>query len=200
MSGKKKAVGPSIYILDSCAYFRLARSIRPLLNQKYGSPPYYKLFVLKRMRMELLSNPRLKSKFHWISDTNFQTEISAGTYNPIGKKKKAAENAKSFLNDHVKEVYLSVKKTGPSPADIEALAIAFAIPGVVVSDDKNLCETGELFGIETIDTVELLEKLLSDSVIDISTIQSLADYSAYDKDLPIGSREFNKRINKLLKK
>lgn len=200
MSGRKKRTGPSIYILDSCAYFRLARHIRPLLGLKFGPPPHYKLFVLKRMKMELLKNPRLKSKFHWISETEFQKEILSGTYIPRGKKKEAAEYAKSFLNEHVKETHINAQKAGPSPADIEALAVAFAIPGIVVSDDKNLRETGILFSIETIDSVDLLEKLLSDHVIDTEALQSLADYWSYDKDLPMNRRKLNKKINDLLKK
>ena len=37
---------PRVVLLDSCAYFRLARSIHPLLAPTFGPPPPYSLFVL----------------------------------------------------------------------------------------------------------------------------------------------------------
>ena len=38
MIGRKERTGPSIYILDSCAYFWLARHLRPLLSFARMSP------------------------------------------------------------------------------------------------------------------------------------------------------------------
>lgn len=199
MSDAVESTGPGIYILDSCAYFRLARSIHPLLGQKFGKPPHYKLFVLKRMVAEYLNSPRLLSKFYWVGEAKFQDELKSGTYIPKGEKRKMAEGAQSFLRDYVVETYIAAQKSGPSPADIEALAVAFAIPGIVGSDDMALRETGVAFDIETISSVDLLEKLLSDGILDKDTIQSIADYWEYDKDLPMGRHGFLDKIKALLR-
>lgn len=199
MSPQKESPGPRIYILDSCAYFRLARSIRPLLGQVFGTPPHYKFFVIRRMVDEHLGNPRLKNKFHWISEPEIQKEISSGTYTPKAKKRESVEEAMSFLNSYVEETYIAEQRPGPSPADLEALAVAYAIPGIVVSDDKNLCETGEAFEIKTISTIDLLEKLILDKIITQNDLQTIADYWDYDNDLPMGRREFRDRIKALRK-
>ena len=34
---------PRVLLLDSCSYFRLARSIHPLLAETFGPPPPYSL-------------------------------------------------------------------------------------------------------------------------------------------------------------
>lgn len=138
MSRETKPAAPSLYILDTCAYFRLARSVRPLLGRAFGKPPHYKIFVIKRLVTEHLGSPRLRSKFHWISENEIQNEIASGTYMPKGRKKSTVDEAMSFLRNYVDDVYVAEAKPGPSPADLEALAVAFAIPGFVVSDDKNL--------------------------------------------------------------
>ena len=197
MSRETRFAAPSIYILDTCAYFRLARSVRPLLGRAFGEPPHYKIFVIKRLVTEHLGSPRLRSKFHWISENEIQNEIASGTYMPKGRKKSTVDEAMSFLRNYVDDVYVAEAKPGPSPADLEALAVAFAIPGFVVSDDKNLRETGKVFDIKTISTFDLLEILLADEIVTVEKIESIIEYWEYDKDLPMASPKLRERLDAL---
>ena len=43
-------------LLDSNAYFRLGNSIRPLLQQSFGSSPAYSLYILAELDDEYASN------------------------------------------------------------------------------------------------------------------------------------------------
>lgn len=54
-------------LLDSNVYFRLARSVHPLLNQEFGEHRYC-LYVIPDLDAEFRKNPRLRSKFHWVDD------------------------------------------------------------------------------------------------------------------------------------
>ena len=53
-------------ILDSCSYFRLAQSIRPLLKNEFGKEKYC-LGVIKELEEEYEKNPTLKHKFFWVN-------------------------------------------------------------------------------------------------------------------------------------
>lgn len=52
----------SSILLDSNTYFRLAQSIRPLLNIRFGDENNC-LYVLKELQDEYEKNPRLKNSF-----------------------------------------------------------------------------------------------------------------------------------------
>jgi hypothetical protein len=54
-------------LLDSNAYFRLAQSIRSLLNSPFGEKKYC-LYVIKELQAEYEKNSRLKSKFPWVNN------------------------------------------------------------------------------------------------------------------------------------
>ena len=51
---------PRVILLDSNAYFRLARSIHPLLSQLFGDPPPYALKVLEDLDKGGASGSSLK--------------------------------------------------------------------------------------------------------------------------------------------
>lgn len=53
-------------LVDSNSYFRLAKSIRPLLNVTFGDEDYC-LYVLKELEKEYDRNSRLQTKFEWVT-------------------------------------------------------------------------------------------------------------------------------------
>jgi len=58
-------------LLDSNAYFRLAKSVHPLLFQEFG-PDRACLYVLPELEQEYQRQPRLKAKFPWVEEEEFQ--------------------------------------------------------------------------------------------------------------------------------
>ena len=65
---------PRVILLDSCAYFRLARSIHPLLAGTFGPAPPYSLFVFAALDDEYLTNSRLRNKFEWVNETEYRED------------------------------------------------------------------------------------------------------------------------------
>jgi hypothetical protein len=57
-------------IVDSCSYFRLAQSIRPLLKTPFGKEKHC-LGVIKELDKEYEKNPTLKHKFFWVNQKEF---------------------------------------------------------------------------------------------------------------------------------
>jgi hypothetical protein len=82
---------PKVLLLDSCSYFRLARSIHPLLAGSFGPPPPYSLFVLAALDDEYLTNPRLQNKFEWVNAREYKQDREIKKYQCKGKWAKEAE-------------------------------------------------------------------------------------------------------------
>ncbi len=57
-------------IVDSCAYFRLAQSIRPLLKTPFGREKHC-LGVIKELDEEYEKSATLKNKFFWVSQQEY---------------------------------------------------------------------------------------------------------------------------------
>jgi hypothetical protein len=62
---------PQDVLLDSSAYFRLATSIRPLLQQLFGCSPQYSLHVLAELDDEYATSVRLRHKFEWVTQKEY---------------------------------------------------------------------------------------------------------------------------------
>ena len=65
---------PRVILLDSCAYFRLARSIHLLLVPTFGVPQPYSLFVLAALDDEYLTSSKLKHKFEWVNAAEYKAD------------------------------------------------------------------------------------------------------------------------------
>ncbi len=57
-------------LVDTNTYLRLAKTIHPLLAVPFGEPPYC-LYIIPELNRELSSN-RLRNKFPWIDEPEFQ--------------------------------------------------------------------------------------------------------------------------------
>ncbi len=88
---------PRVILLDSNAYFRLARSIRPLLSQPFGDPPPYALKVIEDLDRELSRSHRLNSKFHWVAEPEYSSDRKASQYSARGKTAPQVDRALSYL-------------------------------------------------------------------------------------------------------
>ncbi len=111
---------PRVILLDSNAYFRLARAVHPLLAKPFGPPPPYALRVIDDLDKEYKRSLRLKSKFEWVRQKQYVEDRSKRCYQPKGKIKKHADNAFSFLASHVRENNMTLSRE-----DIKAIAVGF---------------------------------------------------------------------------
>lgn len=86
-------------LLDSNSYFRLAKSIHPLLFQPFGETRNT-LYVLPELEQEYAKAPRLRSKFPWVTDPEYQSNRSK----PLSlsrQNKKDRETAYDIMWDYV---------------------------------------------------------------------------------------------------
>lgn len=163
-------------LVDTNAYIRLARTIRPLLFVPFGDGEYC-LYILPELNQEL-TNRKLQSKFHWIEDEEFVENRKH--FPSLGKKQlKSIQQTFEYLWDHVQTEL-------PGPSKVDALYIAYALElGIpVVTDDQDMTELAETFEAQVIPTLELLKVMLDCGHTDMKTINGLCDYWRYIADLP----------------
>ena len=90
-------------LVDSNAYFRLAKSIRPLLGAPFGKKQYC-LYVLKELQVEYDRSPRLKDVFHWVNEPEYR-ENRQHILEITKEEKPEIRRAYEFILDYVRNVH-----------------------------------------------------------------------------------------------
>ena len=105
------------FLLDTNSYFRLAKSIHPLLGTNFGPDPCC-LFVLKELDKEFEKSVRLQNKFSWVGDVQYKTDRAAQL--PLSRnEQKDVHIATGFIRNNSSQRLL-----GLSRIDIQILAVA----------------------------------------------------------------------------
>ena len=177
MSSSKK---PRLVLLDSCSYFRLGISFRPLLFRLTGDPEYV-LKVLADLDREYGRNARLKTKFWWANQKEYAEERAANLFTPKGKKANAVRLAVSFINQYAIDNDISV-----SYVDKRVLSIGYACGGIVVTDDLAMQGIADTLGIAYFTTLDLLKLMYARGRVNLRDIDAIVEYWEYENDLPTG--------------
>lgn len=163
-------------LVDTNAYLRLAKTIRPLLFIPFGENQYC-LYIIPELNNEL-SNRRLATKFAWTSEAEYQANRK---HSPAISKKqrKAIQNSFEFIWDYVQTEF-------PGPSKVDALYIAYAleldIP--IVTDDQDMTELAKTYEVKVMPTLQLLKIMLDCGHTDMKTIDGLVLYWRYIGDRP----------------
>jgi predicted nucleic acid-binding protein len=169
-----------LVLLDTNAYLRLAKRVRPALGIKFGQKGYV-LTIHKVVEDEVHRNPRLKSKYPWFSANEFAAERLAKRIRLSEDEKQRIEAAQSVLYGWVLsdlDHYTSGGRSPPGPTDCWLLALGQIKPAIVVTDDLGMHELAKEFGIPVWHGYELLSKLRSAKVVDGALIKEI--YSALE--------------------
>lgn len=164
-------------LVDSNAYFRLAKSIRPLLNVVFGKKRYC-LYVIKELQEEYNRSPRLKSAFSWVNEREY-VENRSHFLKITKEEKPEIRRAYDFILDYVRNVHPGVSKV-----DVLCLAHAEQLRIPVVTDDDEMRTVAVEYGIKTYKTLELLKLMLDCRHIGIEKIREIAAYWIYLNDKP----------------
>lgn len=186
------------HLLDSNAYFRLAKSFDPLLGGPFG-PQEIVLKVLADVDREFSRNPKLDSKFSWVSQAQYAHNRKA---NLLAASGDAAENIKHagwFIRDWCRDnrkLFLEHRTTPPSPVDCAVLAHGYVLVGatVVVTDDGGMVLAAKEFYVKLIGSHDLLKLLLDANVVSLEQIRAAVAYLDYERDLPAAWRRNAKRL------
>lgn len=164
-------------LLDTNAYFRLAQSIRPLLNAAFGDQNHT-LYVLKELQTEYEKSPRLTNRFAWVNDPDFVTNRTHRLALTTTEKTEI-KRAYDFILDYVRNVHPGVSKV-----DVLCLAYGEQLKIPVVTDDDEMRQAAKDYGIKTLKTLDLLKLMFDCSHIDMAKVREIAAYWQYMKDTP----------------
>lgn len=164
-------------LVDSNAYFRLAKSIHPLLNVEFGDKRYC-LYCIKELQVEYNRNSRLKNTFSWVNEPEYVKNRSH-LLKITREEKPEIKRAYDFILDYVRNVHPGVSKV-----DVLCLAHAEQLCIPVVTDDEEMRIAAADYGIKTFRTLELLKLMLDCRHIDIKKIREIVAYWIYLNDKP----------------
>ncbi|MBN2126633.1 MAG: DNA-binding protein [Deltaproteobacteria bacterium] len=174
-------------IVDSCSYFRLARSIRPLLKTPFGKKKYC-LGVIQELDKEYEKSPTLKNKFFWVLQQEY-SDNRKECFSPKAKQRSEINHAFFFIRDFARENQSSV-----SEVDITGLAYAYVLKIPVVTDDSDMLEIAKEYEIKTYKTLELMKLMMDSGLVRMELIKSIVSYWSYQNDEPKSFRKDFKRI------
>jgi len=174
-------------LLDSNSYFRLGKSIHPLLDVIYGDNNHC-LYVLKELDDEFDRSRRLKNKFEWVNEDEY---IANRKKRLTTSKKEKGEIAITIdiLCDYKLENSLGVSKI-----DIQCLAHGFVLGIPVVTDDADMIQLAADFDINILKTLDLMSQMLKYGHIDLNKVRQIAAYWIYIQDKPGSFRHDYKKI------
>ncbi|HZR02318.1 MAG TPA: hypothetical protein VFA81_03985 [Burkholderiales bacterium] len=172
----------SAILVDSSAYFRLAKSIHPLLGVKFGERQHC-LYVIDALDEEFGRNTRLSTKFAWVSDSQYSDNRRACLVSASREPKQIAI-AEGFLRHHSIQ-----RQLGLSAIDIRVLATASVFSMPLVSDDEAMLDVAEVFSIEAMRSIELLKLMVDCGHVDLAKVKQIVAYWRYEKDVPAGLRD-----------
>ena len=188
---------PRVVIVDSCVYFRLARTIHPLLvRPPFGLPPPYSLYIVERLHEEYMRSPRLLSRFEWVREKQYVDDRSVKTYKPKGSRAKDVMIAYSYVVEQAN----GVCERALSKADLWAIAVVIASIDkdfVLVTDDVKMRQTTEILGGTCWSVLQLLSKLEKMAHVTASKIDEAVEYMEETDDLPMGRRAFIEEFTSL---
>lgn len=157
----------TLVLLDTNAYLRLAKRVRPLLGKRFGQKDY-ELAVLKDVEDEVQRSPRLRHNHPWFGAANLAAERLAHSPRLSAKDKETLAVAASILRGLVRmdvERFMGAGRSPPSDVDCRVLAFGQIRPAVVVTDDLGMHELAAMVGIEVWHGPELLKKMLGAKMI-----------------------------------
>lgn len=181
----------TLVLLDTNAYLRLAKRIRPLLGKPFGQKEYI-LTILKQIEDEVYRNPRLKFNYPWFTESGLSAERLAKQVR-LGKEERTQiEAAASVLRAYVladPHGYTTHGREPPSPTDCFLLAFGQVRPAIVVTDDLGMHKLAKDFDIDIWHGHELLKKMLSAKVIDNDLVREIYTALENNDDLPHSWRD-----------
>jgi hypothetical protein len=168
-------------LVDTNSYFRLAKSIHPLLVAEFGEKNHC-LYILPELDTELRKNPSLQTKFAWALESQY---VANRKVHPTLSRKQQNEVAlaRGFIWDHVQ-----TEMPGPSRIDAIYLSYGYVLKIPVVTDDRDMRELGAAFEIETMATLELMKIMLDCGHINRGKVKEIYGYWGYSNDVPYNAK------------
>ena len=176
----------TLVLLDTNAYLRLAKRIKPLLGIRFGQKGYV-LTILKDVEDEVHRSARLQEYFPWFDDPPLQQERLAKRVRLSQDEKAQITAMKSVLRQHAlahAADYTTLGRSPPSPTDCFCLAFGQVRQAMVATDDLGMHKLAEDFELPVFHCHEVLKKMLTAKVIDKSLVAKIYRALEVNGDLP----------------
>ena len=176
----------TLVLLDTNAYLRLAKRVRPLLGKKFGQKDYV-LTILQDVENEVRRSPRLRHDHPWFDAATLATERLAHTPRLNAQEQATLAAAASVLHGLVQmdpARFMTQRRSPPSYTDCRVLAFGQIRPAIVVTDDLGMHELAGMVGIEGIwYGPELLKKMLGAKLIGNDLVRDIYAALEVNNDL-----------------
>jgi hypothetical protein len=180
-----------LVLLDTNAYLRIAKRVRPAVGVVFGDKGYV-LTIHKSVEDEVHRSARLKSLYPWFDGQEFAKERLAKQIRLSAAENASVKAAQSVLYGWVladPSQYTRAGRSPPGPTDCWLLALVQVKPGIVVTDDLGMHALAKDFGISVWHGYELLHKLRSAKVVDGPLVREIFEALEVNGDLPKSWRE-----------
>lgn len=181
----------TLVLLDTNAYLRLAKRVRPAVGVRFGQKGYI-LTIHKSVEDEVHRNPRLRVTYPWFDTAEFASERLAKQIRLSEAEKASIHAAQSVLHGWVltdPDPYTTGGRSPPGATDCWLLALGQIKEAIVVTDDLGMHMLAETFGIPVWHGYELLDKLRSAKVVDPPLIREIYAALEANGDIPKTWRE-----------
>lgn len=175
-----------LVLLDTNAYLRLAKRVRPAVGVVFGHKAYV-ITVHRSVEDEVHRSARLKSLYPWFDGQEFAKERLAKQIRLSAEEKASVQAAQSVLHGWVlanPTKYTRAGRSPPGATDCLLLALVQVKPGIVVTDDLGMHALAKEFGISIWHGYELLNKLRAAKVVDGPLIREIYAALEVNGDLP----------------
>lgn len=176
----------TLVLLDTNAYLRLAKRVRPAVGIRFGQKGYV-LTVHRSVEEEVRRSPRLRANYPWFDEQEFASERLAKQIRLSAAERASVDAAQSVLRGWVlddPDAYTSAGRSPPGPVDCWLLALGQVKPAIVVTDDLGMHALAKDFSIAIWHGFELLDKLRSAKVVDAPLIREIYGALEVNGDLP----------------
>lgn len=175
----------TLVLLDTNAYLRLAKRVRPMLGVAFGNKEYV-LTVLKEVETEVHRNPTLRAKYPWFDGEELRAERLATRIVLNKDEKERLDAAISLLQGWVLanvDSYMTKGRSPPAETDCRVLAFGQIRSAIVVTDDLGMHQLAEDFDIPVWHGWELLSKMRSAKIVDSNLIRDIYAALEANRDL-----------------
>ncbi len=175
----------TLVLLDTNAYLRLAKRVRPFVGRQFGQKPYV-LTILKAVEDEVHAGARLKFQYPWFDNDEFATERLAKTMRLSASDRKSMGIVQGVLHGMAQadlSKYTTEGRSPPGMTDCWVLAFGHVKQAIVVTDDLGMHSLANDFGITVWHVYQLLDKLRSAKVVSKELIVEIYEALEVNRDL-----------------
>ena len=98
----------NLVLLDTNAYLRLGKRVKPLLGKEFGQK-HYVLTTLKDVENEVHRSPRLRFHYPWFDNNDFTQERLAKRIRLSQSERAKIQAMTSVLRAHALEMHLHIR-------------------------------------------------------------------------------------------